>query len=274
MTLTILLVSLGALLFLGGLFIKRKTKLTKVLGIACLSLGIMLFGAGILLSSTGLKTEYYYDKAMESYNKGKYETAVTTLLMIVETDPEDSRAPSALGNIYIEAAEKGIKLGKYKKESRDGNYEAAQKWLKIAVKRGNEEAKDQLHQLEGFIFFNKGKSAIFSRDFEEAVGYLIKAHERKHEEAPTLLGALYLDAAEGRYPLGKYDKEDNKKNMNEAIKWLTLSAKAKNANAAFTLGEIYLHGEVIKKDETKAFKWIKLASELGHPWADNELGIM
>jgi len=51
------------------------------------------------------------------------------------------------------------------------------------------------------------------------------------------------------------------KNGKEAQKWLLMSAEQENTNAMFNLGLIYLQGQGIPKDESKAFEWFERAAK-------------
>ena len=53
-------------------------------------------------------------------------------------------------------------------------------------------------------------------------------------------------------------------NYTEAIKLFKPLALKGNADAAYTLGEMYQKGQGVTQDDTKALKWFKLAAEKGH----------
>ena len=63
----------------------------------------------------------------------------------------------------------------------------------------------------------------------------------------------------------KYSKDSwgTQKNMDKALEWLRKSAEHKNTDAERTLGEFYLNGTIVKRDEKLALEWLKKASEKG-----------
>jgi TPR repeat protein len=73
------------------------------------------------------------------------------------------------------------------------------------------------------------------------------------DEAQLILGLMYLDG------------EGVKKNINEALKWLTKSAEKGNVNAQLLLGKLYFDGVGVnvKKKDAKAFEWFCKAAEQG-----------
>ena len=80
---------------------------------------------------------------------------------------------------------------------------------------------------------------------------LIKAADAGKPEAQNDLGVLFL--------------ENNK--PQSAIYWLELAAKQDFVNAMHLLGNCYLKGNGLAKDNNLALMWIAKAASLGHPIA-------
>ena len=80
---------------------------------------------------------------------------------------------------------------------------------------------------------------------------LIKAADAGKPEAQNDLGVLFL--------------ENNK--PQSAICWLELAAKQDYVNAMHLLGNCYLKGNGLAKDNNLAIMWIAKAASLGHPIA-------
>lgn len=80
---------------------------------------------------------------------------------------------------------------------------------------------------------------------------------------------------QNQYELGRLliEGEQTKKNTEEGIKWLTLSAEQDNADALLLLGEQSVKGEGVPKDLKSAFTYYMRASKLEHPDANYKLGL-
>ena len=65
-----------------------------------------------------------------------------------------------------------------------------------------------------------------------------------------------------------------KKNLEEAFKWVKLSAEQGNSYAENLLGEMFYYGEGVKKDYSQAFKWIKLSADKGYKEGQFNLGML
>ena len=88
--------------------------------------------------------------------------------------------------------------------------------------------------------------------------------EKNHAKAKE----LFKEAADGgnadaqlRYAFCLIDKENEKMDYNNFLKYLKMSADKNNATALYNLGEIYLQGKIgIGKDEKKGIQYLKLAA--------------
>lgn len=73
-----------------------------------------------------------------------------------------------------------------------------------------------------------------------------------------------------QYALGTLLQEQGR--VEEAMIWYTQAADAGNRIAQYHLGKLYLQGEVIPKDTTKAMEYLTAAAEQGHQYAQYALG--
>ncbi len=64
------------------------------------------------------------------------------------------------------------------------------------------------------------------------------------------------------------------KDYAKAVKWFRLAADQGNGNAQTALGAIYAEGKVVSQDYTEAVKWLRLAADQGIPGAQANLGHM
>ena len=60
--------------------------------------------------------------------------------------------------------------------------------------------------------------------------------------------------------------------MEEALKWLRISAAQGHCSALSALGSCYLFGEGVPEDRTEAMVWIQKGAEKGDSWAQYTLG--
>ena len=63
-------------------------------------------------------------------------------------------------------------------------------------------------------------------------------------------------------------------NFQEALKWYRTSAELGDINAQRILGEMYLKGQNVQKDDAEAANWFGKAARQGDPKALNDLKAM
>lgn len=73
-----------------------------------------------------------------------------------------------------------------------------------------------------------------------------------------------------QYALGKLLQ--GQKRMEEAVSWYEKAAEQDNPYAAYQLGKLYLQGEQVPKDVTKALEYLTRAAEQGSQYAQYTLG--
>lgn len=76
--------------------------------------------------------------------------------------------------------------------------------------------------------------------------------------------------ARSQYALATLLQEQGR--MEEAMSWYEQAADVGNRTAQYHLGKLYLQGEVIPKDATKAMEYLTAAAEQGHQYAQYALG--
>jgi len=86
--------------------------------------------------------------------------------------------------------------------------------------------------------------------------------------------AAYMGRAEAQFTLGSmYDHGDRVDEDNEeAFQWYGLAADQGMADAQLSLADLYYHGEGVEKNEEEAFKWYNLAADQGLAQAQLSLG--
>ena len=73
-----------------------------------------------------------------------------------------------------------------------------------------------------------------------------------------------------QYTLGKLLQ--GQKRMDEAVTWYERAADQGNQYAAYRLGKLYLQGELVPKDVSRAVEYLTTAAELGNQYAQYTLG--
>ncbi|MBT7968233.1 MAG: sel1 repeat family protein, partial [Methylococcales bacterium] len=132
------------------------------------------------------------------------------------------------------------------------DYKEAVKWFKLAAKKGNVSAQNNLG-----VMYKKGKGVL--KDYKESVKWFKLASKERHAKSQYDLGIMYRDG------LGviQYDKE--------SIWWIKKSAEKGFPEAQNNLGERYSEGKGFTQDNEEAIKWFKLATKQKFPEAEYNL---
>ncbi len=101
-----------------------------------------------------------------------------------------------------------------------------------------------------------------SKKTQELINRAVHGNDHIDPEAQHHLGKMYLR--------GKGVGRD----IEKAIKWLTLAAENGHKYAQYDLGEMYCDGDGVAQDDEQAVKWLTLAAEQGYPKAQYNLGWM
>ena len=148
-------------------------------------------------------------------------------------------------------------------------------WLGLAAKRGHEEAKEKLGELQDINTKRQSTDTIDAEEqFEIGLEYYDKknyiqavycfkiAAEQGYIEAQYMMGYCY-------YSNDKGVEHDPK----QAIYWFTKAANQGKVTAQYLLGTLYLTGENGIKDNQQAEYWLIKAAEQGESVAQYTLGV-
>ena len=139
-------------------------------------------------------------------------------------------------------------------------------WYKLAAGQQNSYARWKLEELSEY---DPGRepldytTMIVKRSFIKKLEKLTKA-------------ATVLNCAEAQYQLGEtyYIGKKVRKNVEQAVKWLTMAAEQGQAEAQFRLGVMYQSNEGVPLNIKKAARLYKKAAKQGHPQAQFSLEIL
>ena len=91
----------------------------------------------------------------------------------------------------------------------------------------------------------------YPQDLERAYGYYLRAAELEHPVSQYNVGVMLKDG------------QGAKKNLDEALKWLSKSGRGGYGKAYFYLGDLYARGKGLKQDYALAYQYFWLARKLG-----------
>lgn len=115
------------------------------------------------------------------------------------------------------------------------------------------------------------RSAEAGNDFSQyALGKLLQGQKRIGEAVAWYKKAAAQGNQYAAYRLGKLyvTGEDIPKDVSKALEYLTASARQGNQYAQYTLGKLYLMGEDVKRDWEKAYEWFCRAADQGNEYAE------
>lgn len=122
--------------------------------------------------------------------------------------------------------------------------EKAEEWLFLSAEKGNDYSQYALGKLL------QGQGRI-----TETVEWYEQASDHGNQYADYRLGKLYLTGKE--VP----------KDVEQAIRHLTVSAKAGNQYAQYALGKLYLMGQEVEQDREAALYWFTWSAGQGNEYA-------
>ncbi|MDE6790994.1 MAG: hypothetical protein K2J61_04655 [Clostridia bacterium] len=132
-------------------------------------------------------------------------------------------------------------LGNYYYYEKDSNKKALEWYLK-AADGGDAEAMVQAADIYSY-----------KEDFEAQEKLLLKAAEQDYEDAEFNLGVFYQT----------FERDDETYDFEKAMYWYKRAFGHGGDLAACYVGEMYLNGEGVPKDEYQAFEWFKKSFEAG-----------
>lgn len=137
------------------------------------------------------------------------------------------------------------------KEDKEVSFLEKQKviFYKAAAQQGDTEAQFNLGSC-----YHQGKGV--KRNEKKAFKYLQMAADKDHQDAHVLLNSIVNSLLE---------EKNSNKNQKKQVELLTFFANKGNAMALFKLAGLYVYGEFVEQDLSKATSFFKRAAEKGHP---------
>ncbi len=118
------------------------------------------------------------------------------------------------------------------------------------------------------LWFRRGAEAgyAFSR---YALGRLLETRKRIEEAVACYEKAVAQGNPAAAYRLGKLylQGEQVPKDVTKALEYLTASAKEGSPFAQYTLGKLYLMGKDVEQDREEAYRWFEMSAGQGNPYA-------
>lgn len=118
------------------------------------------------------------------------------------------------------------------------------------------------------LWFRRGAEAgyAFSR---YALGRLLETQMRTEEAVAWYEKAAAQGNPAAAYRLGKLylQGEQVPKDVTKALEYLTASAKEGSPFAQYTLGKLYLMGKDVERDREEAYRWFEMSAGQGNPYA-------
>lgn len=141
-----------------------------------------------------------------------------------------------------------------------------------------------------------GAGGLVEQDLPQAKALLERAFLQKSSEAAYRLGRLEelqggsefdrddarewfvkaseLGNASAFKKLGDYALTDPEEDSSKAFGYYQAAAALQSAEASYALAALYREGRTVSEDLVAAAAWMRIAADRGHPFAQNELGVM
>jgi TPR repeat protein len=143
-------------------------------------------------------------------------------------------------------------------------------WEKGFVKESERESAEatmiKAHKGDAAAQFVIGKGyyrTSKTRDYENALKWLLKSAEQGNRQAQAELGECYLDVAQR--------SSTPEQAMIESAKWYRVAAEAGDAKAQYGLSRVYDKGRSTEKDTEECVKWLRLSAAQGYVPAQTDL---
>jgi TPR repeat protein len=145
-----------------------------------------------------------------------------------------------------------------------GKHKHAYEWIKKASEQDQGQSTfnncDSMLRLAACL--QKGKGV--EKNLDKAMKWCKRAAEAGSTHAMMLLGFSYFAGLQGVA-----------KDKAMAVMWLQRAvAGGDHPNALFVLGQMFIKGDGVDKDVTLGVEYLEKAADLGHPVAQNQLGMM
>ncbi len=204
--------------------------------------------------------EKHYREAMAKGHKGA-KTNIGLLLYATNGNDKD-RVAEAVGllreSAVNDAARVGVVLGELYARGLGvtADFAEAEKYFDAAVKAGQTRGLLGKAMLHGGSFgFEKQK------DDKKADEALKQAADAGSVEAMLLMGQRKIQRSEGKGA-----------DFEEGLKWIEKAGEKGSGDAWVALGDLYLEGKSVKKDEKRAVECYRKGEALGHAAAMAKLG--
>ena len=118
------------------------------------------------------------------------------------------------------------------------------------------------------LWFRRGAEAGY--DFSRyALGRLLETRKLTEEAVTWYERAAAQGNHHAAYRLGKLylQGEQVPKDVTKALEYLTASAKEGSPFAQYTLGKLYLMGKDVERDQGEAYRWFQASAQQGNPYA-------
>lgn len=212
----------------------------------------------------------------QAFNEQRYSQAFNEFLPLANEG--DFRSQYYVAYLYIngygvaQSPKEGLK---YLQQAVDQNYDMAQALMAYLYDEGKIVPEDKKKAVELYqqaalqnnisanlnlgVMYYKGESV--PRNYQTALEYFQKVPLDQNPVVSRYLGDIYLNNAS----LRDYSK---------ALKYYEISARQKDLNAYFNLGEIYRKGLGVDKDMSRAITYYKYAASQNYSSAQYMLGII
>lgn len=133
-----------------------------------------------------------------------------------------------------------------------------------------------LSDLPSKVFQNHSDTETKNIEIREIDSIESNAFVLQELDVIKLQDEAYRGDPHAQYLLGvkMFHELGNGQNIEDAIKWIRLSASRGYSDAQVALGELYLLGKGVEVDSKKAFELFMMAAENGNAQAQNDLGKM
>jgi TPR repeat protein len=179
----------------------------------------------------------------------------------------DAEAQYQLGMRYYNGTEAGFVA-----YSKDGgyavapNYAEAVKWFEKAAKQGHIAAQ---YEFGACYLHYRG----VKRDVDKAIEWLTKSAEKGYSSAQIELAEHY-ETFGIFHEYGTYEVDANQERRvkAKAFEWYKKAAEQNDVRGQYGLGNCYVLGKGVDKDENTGYEWIRKAAEQGHSGGQYSLG--
>ena len=167
-------------------------------------------------------------------------------------------------------------------------------WAKFVLRNRNEKGYARAYNI---FMTNAREGQGVPKDYDAALSWFQKAHDKGHRGATYFLGKMYAtgvgvqrdsrtaermflkcadDDVRAQYEIGLiyFRDDDIPRDLEKSAKWMLRAANNGHAEAQFMIGQFYKAGAGVPKDIGKAIEWLTSAALNRHKGAQILLGNM